>query len=792
MLGHEFTETTDLRAVTERLLTMVGIWPKSKTNFRFILSLAYMFIHVAMQWAYFVSHMDDLQEVTDMLADAIVCTMVVIKLLVFHKNRILSEMIDAMSEDCENNKTRLSPSEQKIYESCNSKAKTFVKILAYVIGFGVVAWYVRPLPTMAFAGNRNGSTSLLLPFRNYFSFERTEVYMYAFAYVYQVGASCQIFIGFVGTHALLVCLIMHICGELSVLSDKIMNLKKDMENDHDRRIRKIMMRHVRLMWMAKEMDTSFSFVFLTQVLCSSIMIAIAGFNVIMNSESNQKTALATFVFFEASVLVDLYGYCFVGEFLIIESERVSGAVYHCGWYELPPSQARDLILVMARAQKPLHLTVGKFFVFSSANFAEIVKTSMAYLSLLRALARHSLHQFIVSLGPYIMDPATSMNQVGIAKAVQLLDWNNRILTLLGIWPSDPNNLRFTLSFGYMAIQLALEYADLFQSTNTFEHIVANLTQNITFTTIVFQVMLLRLNCRQLKEVIVTVREDFHEENYESCEERKVFLAYYKQSRIFFLTAVPMVLSTAITTYLAPLASVPGMKNRNETVKWNLPYHMRMFHDVSQLHSYALTYAAQLPFVFIASFGHTGPDCLIVTLMLHVCGQLAVLGERIGNMSTDYQECGLAIEKCVRKHVRLIRMAKDLEESYNVILLVQLIGGTVLICILTYNVLANTGRGQKAHFLTFSLYVLSVLLLIYVYCFVGESLIQESTKVHRALTQCAWHEMPLKYEKMIIICMGRAQQPLILTAGKFYIFSMKNFTAILRTSMAYLSVLRSLL
>ncbi|XP_046475087.1 odorant receptor 13a-like [Neodiprion pinetum] len=391
-----------------------------------------------------------------------------------------------------------------------------------------------------------------------------------------------------------------------------------------------------------------------------------------------------------------------------------------------------------------------------------------------------------------MNPATSMNQVGIAKAVQVLDWNNRILTLLGIWPSDPNNLRFTLSFGYMAIQLALEYADLFQSTNTFEHIVANLTQNITFTTIVFQVMLLRLNCRQLKEVIVTVREDFHEENYESCEERKVFLAYYKQSRIFFLTAVPMVLSTAITTYLAPLASVPGMKNRNETVKWNLPYHMRMFHDVSQLHSYALTYAAQLPFVFIASFGHTGPDCLIVTLILHVCGQLAVLGERIGNMSTDYQECGLAIEKCVRKHVRLIRMAKDLEESYNVILLVQLIGGTVLICILTYNVLANTGTGQKAHFLTFSLYVLSVLLLIYVYCFIGESLIEESTKVHHALTQCAWHEMPLKYEKMIIICMGRAQQPLILTAGKFYIFSMKNFTAILRTSMAYLSVLRSLL
>ncbi|XP_046737851.1 uncharacterized protein LOC124406469 [Diprion similis] len=388
--------------------------------------------------------------------------------------------------------------------------------------------------------------------------------------------------------------------------------------------------------------------------------------------------------------------------------------------------------------------------------------------------RHSLHQFVVRLGLYIMDPATSVNQMGMAHAVQVLKWNESILTPLGIWPTNPNNMRFTLALSCLVIQVVLEFADLFQSGNTLEHIVANLTENITFTTITFQVILLRLNCRQLKEVIDTMREDFHEENYKSCEERKVFLAYYKQSRMFFLTAVPMGLSTAVTMYLVPLAGIPGMKNRNETVRLSLPYQTRMFHDVSELHSYVLTYAAQLPFVFISAFGHVGPDCLILTLMLHLCGQLFVLVECINNVGTDYRECGLAIKKCVQKHVRLIRVAKNLEESYNVILLIQLSGGTILICILTYNVLANTGAGQKAHFLNSSLYVLTISFLIYVYCFMGECLIQESTRVHHALTQRDWSEMPLKYNKMLIICMGRAQKPLTLTAGKFYIFSMRSF------------------
>ncbi|XP_046738674.1 odorant receptor 22c-like [Diprion similis] len=386
MQGYELTETTDFHALTERLLNIVGIWPKNKTNLRFFLSFAYMFIHVVMQWAYFVSHIDDLQEITDMLAEAIVCTMVVIKLLVFHKNRTLSKIIDEMSQDCQDNKTRFSPSEKRIYASSNLRAKTFVKILACLIGFAVTFWYAKPIPTMAFAGNRNGSTPLLLPFRSHLFFERTEVYMYAFVYAYQAGASCQIFVGFVGTHALLMGLMMHICGELSVLSDRIINLNKDMKNDHHYRIREIITRHVRLIRMATEIDTAFTLVLLSQVFCSSIMISVAGFNVIMNSESNEKTALTTFVFFEASALADLYGYCFIGECLIAESERVADAVYHCAWYEMQPSQARDLILVMARAQKPLYLTAGKFFVFSSEALAEIVKTSMAYLSVLRALA----------------------------------------------------------------------------------------------------------------------------------------------------------------------------------------------------------------------------------------------------------------------------------------------------------------------------------------------------------------------------------------------------------------------
>ncbi|XP_046592010.1 odorant receptor 13a-like isoform X1 [Neodiprion lecontei] len=385
MQEDEFTETTDWLTNTERILTIVGTWPKNKTNLRFILSLVYMTIFVVMQWADFVSHIDDLQELADILCETVVGTMVVIKLLVFHKNRVLSKMIDAVNQDCENNKLHFSPSEKRKYALCNSKGKTFVKIFTFFVGATCVFYYLKPLPITVLAANRNGSTSLVLPFRTSLSFERTDAYVYAVLYVCQMGALLQIFLGYVGTHALLITLMMHICGELSVLSERIVNMKKQMEKGHRCEIQKITTRHLRLIWMAKEIDTAFTVVLLSQVISSEIMICVAGFNMIVYSANSEKTAFITFALYEVAALVDLYVYCFIGECLILESTRISDAVYDCAWYEMPPSQAKDLILVMARSQKPLHLTAGKIFVFSLEIFSEFVKTSMAYLSVLRAM-----------------------------------------------------------------------------------------------------------------------------------------------------------------------------------------------------------------------------------------------------------------------------------------------------------------------------------------------------------------------------------------------------------------------
>ncbi|XP_046613319.1 odorant receptor 13a-like isoform X2 [Neodiprion virginianus] len=90
-----------------------------------------------------------------------------------------------------------------------------------------------------------------------------------------------------------------------------------------------------------------------------------------------------------------------------------------------------------------------------------------------------------------------------------------------------------------------------------------------------------------------------------------------------------------------------------------------------------------------------------------------------------------------------------------------------------------------------MYIQAVLLQIYIYCSLGDDLLTESTKVGQAAYECPWTNFSTSVKSCLLVMTMRSQQPLLITAGNFYVMSMENFAAILKTSLSYLSVLRAM-
>ncbi|XP_011063847.1 PREDICTED: odorant receptor 59b-like [Acromyrmex echinatior] len=92
--------------------------------------------------------------------------------------------------------------------------------------------------------------------------------------------------------------------------------------------------------------------------------------------------------FIMTVFVNTFGhtclYCAVGEILVSQCEGVYQAAYKYKWYNLEPKKAKNLMMIMIRANKSLYLTAGKLFPMTMSTFCNLLKTSGGYVSVLLA------------------------------------------------------------------------------------------------------------------------------------------------------------------------------------------------------------------------------------------------------------------------------------------------------------------------------------------------------------------------------------------------------------------------
>ncbi|CAD1469433.1 unnamed protein product, partial [Heterotrigona itama] len=75
--------------------------------------------------------------------------------------------------------------------------------------------------------------------------------------------------------------------------------------------------------------------------------------------------------YTVGVMLHLLLYCYVGERLMFEGTDVANIAYNSEWYNLPPKNARLLVIIMCRSVSlPLKLTAGKFCWFTILLYSQ--------------------------------------------------------------------------------------------------------------------------------------------------------------------------------------------------------------------------------------------------------------------------------------------------------------------------------------------------------------------------------------------------------------------------------------
>nr|QHN69088.1 odorant receptor 2 [Sirex noctilio] len=380
------------------------------------------------------------------------------------------------------------------------------------------------------------------------------------------------------------------------------------------------------------------------------------------------------------------------------------------------------------------------------------------------------------------------SQTGPIRDTDILYWSRRFLLLSGLWPESHNDFRLSIYLGYLIPFTSLIYISALKHMHDRDKLLRNMTEFIPTTMAVLRAVMFRRKMYLLVPIIKTVRENASEGYFKTPDERKVVHWYYMISNLFIKISVIMLYCVNVMLYLKPMIEYAFSKHRNTSFSYEMPYQISFIHEVTEMRTYILAYVYQSPIPVVFSIGIMAADSLLVTLVLYVCGQLSVLRIQIKNVSSDSRSHKSEMKSLIEKHEKLIRMAKSVENAFSSFLFVQMFCLTLCICVVAYQLLTMINSGDPTNAFTFTIFALSVVLVTFSYCFLGECLIYESTSLNEAYYDSKWYELPAKLARPIAICMARSQIPVHLTAGKFYVFSLDLFVNVIKASMGYLSVL----
>nr|XP_050868580.1 odorant receptor 13a-like isoform X2 [Vespula vulgaris] len=384
----------------------------------------------------------------------------------------------------------------------------------------------------------------------------------------------------------------------------------------------------------------------------------------------------------------------------------------------------------------------------------------------------------------------SIEELGITNVRRSFNWSSNFLKCMGIWPLKNYLPLFLFFFIYLFIHCSLTLAHLLLAEKTVDNVLMNLAENIELTMTLTKVTITRVRRETLGKLFTEIKEYALTEKYETKQEKLTFLNYTKLP-LYFIVIIAFSMGLAeVLYYVSRVVDGFQIARYNVTMGYELPYRTLEYIDITDGWIYALFCAYQIIFIPCVVLGYVGFDCMFVNLSIQVIAQYAILSYKVETVLNNCENFHKGMKELVLRHYRLIRLTEELENTFNFSIMQQLMGTTMHICISGYYLVTSKEMNDSITLILFIVYISSVTTTLFIYCFIGECFIQESTNFGNAIYNYEWYNLPPTNTKFFLMCMIRTKKPQCLTSGKFAVLSLTIFTDILKTSMGYLSVLRT--
>ncbi|XP_021191840.3 odorant receptor 4 [Helicoverpa armigera] len=264
------------------------------------------------------------------------------------------------------------------------------KLLLTLTTLGVLAFALGPFLITGSYYLSTGEIKLVLPFLIWYPFDEFDIRIWPVVYLHQLWAAWVCVFSVYGPDCFFFtcCTFIHI--QFRILQDNLKEIVKvDARNRPDvttktfkAELVQLVNDHRELIRCVNLLEITYSRSTLFNVVTSSLIICATGFNLMV---IENLAVMAPFTSFLTFGLLQVFFYCYYGDYVMRSSIGVGDAVYNSRWYETGAPERKYLLIVLLRSQKPCRLSAYGFTDINLTAFTRILSTSWSYFALLRQM-----------------------------------------------------------------------------------------------------------------------------------------------------------------------------------------------------------------------------------------------------------------------------------------------------------------------------------------------------------------------------------------------------------------------
>ncbi|KAL0100544.1 hypothetical protein PUN28_019692 [Cardiocondyla obscurior] len=233
-----------------------------------------------------------------------------------------------------------------------------------------------------------------------------------------------------------------------------------------------------------------------------------------------------------------------------------------------------------------------------------------------------------------------------------------------------------------------------------------------------------------------IAEDW--EKSENAEEKNIMIRRVQTARpiIIFAYIITAVGCLFIIVFPRLGMSIRVISNITDPGRL-LPLQPHYIFDVTtQRLLYELTYISQVIYIGLGVVSYIGIDHFLALLIFHISGQLDIIKNRLIHLN-KYINSRNMLRKCIKQHIRLLRIIAIIEDTYNITLLSLFAYFAIYFALLGFRIITCNG-------------------------------------IYYAAYSNEWYSADPKLVQDLLILLIRGTKPIYLTAGKMFPLTVTTF------------------